>query len=203
MIVTVESVLRSIYELVEKYKELKVVDVESRLFSRLCARWNRGSNNVSVENDQGDKENVNSRRFCKDWSEELPARSLSAQIAESGAASAAEAGDNLAKEFYLSSAVVEGVMIAVNAATAAMLGIELKDEWDHVDDSIRALDAINLIVECTQITGAVSVTLMVVGAEFSVLQRPDSWSRQPVLYLWKCVEHSSLQSLIVEYSSNV
>ncbi|KAK9360209.1 hypothetical protein V1504DRAFT_434092 [Lipomyces starkeyi] len=93
-------------------------------------------------------------RAAKGGSEELPARSLSAPIAESGAASAAEAGDNLAKEFYLGSAVVEGVM----------------DEWDHVDDSIRALDTINLIVQCTQvITGAVSVTLMVVGAEFSVL----------------------------------
>jgi hypothetical protein len=48
--------------------------------------------------------------------------------------------------------------------------MELKEEWDHVSDSVKALDTVNIIVQAAQVvTGTIAVALMVAGAEFSAV----------------------------------
>lgn len=180
ILTTVEAVLRAIYELNSVYKELRGLKSTSVDFRLACVRWSRASGKDPKFKDASGQEKpvIDSKqlqdvpRVGEDGNVDpkMPERSVSEQIAEKGAASDAQAAENISKEFSLTSAVVEGVMVAVNIATTVLLGMELKEEWDHVSDSIRALDTINLIVQAAQVvTGTVEVALMVAGAEFAAV----------------------------------
>lgn len=177
---TLEAVLRGLYEMVETYKELRGLAPDSLGFKLRCVRWNRASKD-KVTSHEADPNNDNllnednlSRveRISEDGELDplIPHRSTAQQIANEGATTEVDASANIAREFSLASAVVEGVMIGVNIATAVLLGMELRDEWDHVPDNIRAMDTINLMITCAQaITGAIAVGAMVIGAELAVI----------------------------------
>jgi len=76
---------------------------------------------------------------------------MTQRTGEGCAKAEAEIVQNLRRSFSLSSFTVEGVMVALNIATVVMMGMGLKDESNHVSDGIRAVDTINLIVQCAQV----------------------------------------------------
>ncbi|KAI1172126.1 hypothetical protein F4777DRAFT_582249 [Nemania sp. FL0916] len=175
-----EAVLRAIHDLASTWAEMRPMEPSSSAFKVRCVRWSNASKGrVKIEDEAGnekpviDQESVANVETIQEDGTIPPnaePRSASEQIAESGATTQAEASTNLTKEFSLSSAVVEGVMVAVNISSAVVLGMELAKEWKRVDDGIRAMDTINLVVVCTQaVTGIIGVGAMVVGAELACL----------------------------------
>jgi hypothetical protein len=180
VLTAVEAVLRAIYELNGVHKELRGLKSTSVDFRLACVRWGRASGKeVKFKDASGKEKPVIDSKQLQDVpridengkvNPEIPERSVSDQIAEKGAANDAQAPENISKEFSLTSAVVEGVMVAVNIATMVLLGMELKEEWDHVSESVKALDTVNLIVQAAQVvTGTIEVALMVAGAEFAAV----------------------------------
>ncbi|KAJ8129658.1 hypothetical protein O1611_g3973 [Lasiodiplodia mahajangana] len=176
----VEAVLRAIYELASTWAEIRSLDPSTTAFRIRCVRWSNASKEkVTFQDADGDEKPVLDEQSIAQVeviqedgtiAPDAEPRSLSEQIAESGATTEATAETNIAKEFSLSSTVVEGVMVAVNIASAVILGMELASEWKKVGAGIRAIDTINLIVVCTQsLTGVVGVTAMVVGADLACL----------------------------------
>jgi hypothetical protein len=99
-----------------------------------------------------------------------PKESLSSQMSD--AVSGEKAVEDAVKEFSISEAVISGVMVALNVAVAVTMGMQLKDEWDqtNMNDGIRAMDTINLMVQCAQVvTGVTEVVEVVVGADCAAI----------------------------------
>ncbi|KAF8419162.1 hypothetical protein EV426DRAFT_702014 [Tirmania nivea] len=175
----VEATLRGIYDLVQTYKEIRNLPPESLDFRIRCVRWSKASaKKVKMGDEQNVEPVLNEKSIAEvprinnagEIDPEIPEKSMVQQMGEGGAAAEAEAAENLTKTFSLSSLAVEGVMVALNVATVVMMGMQLKDEWDNVPDGIRAMDTINLIVQCAQVvTGVVGLAVMVAGAEVACI----------------------------------
>jgi hypothetical protein len=121
ILTAVEAVLRAIYELNSVYKELGGLKSTSVDFRLACVRWGRASGKeVKFKDASGKEKPVIDSKQLQDVpridengkvNPGIPERSVSDQIAEKGAASDAQAAENISKEFSLTSAVVEGVMV--------------------------------------------------------------------------------------------
>jgi len=160
VLASLEATLRGIYEFAQAWKEMRGLPVESYDFRIRCVRWSRASaTKVKMGEEQGggavlnEKTVVNVRRTNSSGviDPAVPEKSVAQQVGEGGVAAEEGAANALKGTFSLSSLAVEGVMVALNVATVVMMGMELKAEWDHVPDGIRAMDTINLIVQCAQV----------------------------------------------------
>lgn len=161
----VEATLRAISDgLVEIYKAIRNLDPDSLGFQLQCVRWsNASAKKVKMQQDAESPEDLQPvldeesialiPRINEDGevNPEIPERSVSQQMGEGGATVAPEAPLEIAKKFSLSSLAVEGVMLALNIASVVMMAQELKNDWGKIDDGIKAMDTINLIVQYAQV----------------------------------------------------
>jgi hypothetical protein len=171
-----EATLRACYELVGVWKAIRGLKTSSAEFRIECAKWNKSSGKkVLMKDDEGVEMTVINQKKVEDVirigpdgeiDPSIPKASMSEQMVDS--VSSAEAVESGVKEFSLAESVVSGAMVALNIAVAVTMGMQLKDEWNQTNmtDGVRAMDTINLIVQCAQVvTGVVEVTAVVVGAE--------------------------------------
>lgn len=171
-----EATMRGLYEIVGVYKAIKGVETSSLEFRRECVKWNRASSKkVQIKDDEGVEMTVLNKEKIEDVPRigpsgevdpTVPKKSMSEQMVDN--VTDKNAVDEAVKEFSVSEVAISGVMIALNIAITVTMGMQLKEEWNqtNIDDGIRAMDTINLIVQCAQvISGAVEVVAVVVGSQ--------------------------------------